>query len=163
MTLTAHAIVGAAVVAAVPAHPVLGVCAAFASHFLVDAIPPLDYQVRSASIHPLKGGPLRFDRTLFLDFLFIGGDALLGLVLALLLFATPATFILVALGACAGELPDALQFLYLRYPHEPLTSHQRFHHWIHTTYRFADAPLIGIASQVSFLTGFVILAKLFIF
>lgn len=160
MTLTAHAIVGAAVVAVVPSHPLLGVSAAFASHFLLDAIPHYDYQIRSASIHPLKGAPMTFDRALLLDFFAIGSDFALGIILGLILFATPATWLLVGVGAFAGQLPDALQFVYTRFKHEPLVSLQRFHKWIHTKYRMRGRFVLGIVSQVLFLAVFVVLAKI---
>ena len=38
MTLTTHAVVGAAVATLLPSHPLLGISAAFLSHFFVDAI-----------------------------------------------------------------------------------------------------------------------------
>jgi hypothetical protein len=160
MTLTAHAIVGAGIMAAMPAHPVLGGCAAFASHFLLDAIPHYDYRIRSASINPKIGAPMRFNRALLLDFFSIGGDFTLGIILGILFFATPATWWLIAAGAFAGTLPDALQFVYMRIHHEPFVSLQRFHKWIHTRIKLREHPLFGIASQVLFLVVFVALARM---
>ena len=160
MTLTAHAIVGAAVVATIPAHPVLGVCAAFASHFLADAIPHYDYHIRSASINPKVGGKITFDRALLLDFFSIGGDFALGMILAILLFATPVTWWLVVAGAFAGTLPDALQFVYSKFKHEPLVSLQRFHKWIHTSVHMREHLMLGIVSQVFFLVAVVTAAKI---
>jgi hypothetical protein len=162
MTLTAHAVVGAGLAAAMPAHPVLGLCAAFASHFLLDAIPHYDYKIRSASIHPKLGGPMRFDRALLLDFFSIGGDFGLGMLLALVFFATPASALLVAAGAFAGTLPDALQFVYARFKHEPLVSLQTFHQWMHTPYRLREHPALGWMSQALFLVAFVFAMKMFI-
>jgi hypothetical protein len=64
--------------------------------------------------------------------------------------ALTATSYLLALGgACAGMLPDALQFAYMRFPHQPLTSIQRFHEWIHTTRRMSKQPVLGITSQIA--------------
>lgn len=162
MTLTAHAIVGAGIMAAMPAHPVLGVCAAFASHFLLDAIPHYDYKIRSASINPKIGGRMKFDRALLLDFFSIGSDFALGIILGLLLFATSAWW-LIAAAAFAGQLPDALQFAYMRIRREPLASLQRFHKWIHTSYHLREHPVFGIASQALFLIVFVVLTKIYIF
>ncbi len=161
MTLTAHAIVGAAIVSAMPEHPILGVCLAFASHFLVDAIPHYDYHIRSASINPKIGAPMLFDRALLLDFFSIGGDFALGLLLGILFFAAFSSVWLAALGAFAGMLPDALQFAYTRFRHEPLVSLQRFHKWIHTSYHLRERPVVGVVSQVLFLFVFVVLARMY--
>jgi hypothetical protein len=38
----------------------------------------------------------------------------------------------VLLGACAAMLPDALQFLHARFPHQPLKALQRLHRWAHS-------------------------------
>ena len=159
MTLTAHAIVGAALVGLVPEHPVIGVCAAFASHFLVDAIPHLDYQIRSASMNTKIRASMTFDRNFFLDMLSIGTDGTLGMLLALILFATPQTWWLVGLGAFAGMLPDALQFAYARFPREPFSSIQRFHEWIHTRHLMRGHKVLGVLSQVSFLAAVVLFTK----
>jgi len=48
MTLAAHSIVGGATVSLMPTHPVLGLCLAFARHFVLDAMPHWDYPMRSA-------------------------------------------------------------------------------------------------------------------
>ena len=162
MTLTAHAIVGAGIVSAMPAHPLLGICVAFASHFVLDAIPHYDYQIRSSSINPKIGAPMKFDRTLLLDFFSIGSDFVLGVLLALFLFATPATLWLIATAAFAGTLPDALQFAYILSRREPLVSLQRFHRWTHTRIRLREHPIFGVASQVLFLVVFVTIERAFI-
>ena len=150
MTLTTHAVVGAAVASLMPQYPALALCAAFASHFMIDAIPHRDYQIRSASIHPRKGAPMKYDRAFFLDAVTIGSDALFGILLALLFFLAAAPWWLIVLGACAGILPDPLQFVYAHWKHEPLVSLQRFHMWIHTKHRMKETPLLGISSQIFF-------------
>ncbi len=160
MTLTAHAIVGAGIAAAMPAHPVLGVTLAFASHFLVDAIPHYDYQIRSASIHPNKGGSISLDMPLFLDLASIGTDFALGLLLSLIFFANVDNALLVLVAAFAGQLPDALQFAYLKIKREPLIVLLKFHHFIHTSYHMRAHPLLGIFSQVGFIAAFVFLTRL---
>ncbi len=154
--------VGAGIAATMPAHPLLGLSAAFASHFLVDAIPHYDYKIRSASINPKIGAAMKFDRALLLDFFSIGWDLAFGMILSVLLFATPATWILVAIGAFAGALPDALQFVYTRFQHEPLVSLQRFHKWMHTSHHMREHSVFGVISQVVFLGVFVLLAKTFL-
>jgi hypothetical protein len=72
------------------------------------------------------------NRRLFRDLALIGFDAIGGIALTLLLFASPGTIGVIALGAFAGMLPDALQVVYSLYPREPLKALQRFHLWIHT-------------------------------
>ena len=159
MTLTAHAVVGAAIASLIPQHPEIVACAAFASHFAVDAIPQWDYSIRSASINPGIGAKMRYDRAFFLDICAIGADALLGIVLSLLLFASAQDWWVILLGACAGMLPDPLQFVYAHWRHEPLVSLQRFHHWMHTRIRLKDVPLLGISSQLVFLVAVVVLTR----
>jgi hypothetical protein len=158
LTLTTHAIVGGAIVSLMPVHPLLGVCMAFASHFLLDAIPHWDYPIRSASMNPEIAGSMKYDRALFADMVTIGADALLGIVLALILFATQRIIILVLLGACAGILPDALQFAYMRFPRQPLASLQRFHQWSHTSHKLSN-PLLGVLSQSTFVVAFVMIVR----
>jgi len=159
MTLATHAIVGAAIASVLPDHHVLVFGLAFASHFAVDAIPHWDYHVRSSSINTKVCAPMSYDKNLVLDLLSIGFDALLGIVLSLLIFASPATAGVVVLGAIAGILPDPLQFAYTRWRHEPLVSLQRFHQWIHTDLRLIDKPVLGITSQVLFIVIVVLVAK----
>jgi hypothetical protein len=158
LTLTTHAIVGAAIAGLVPAHPLLGLSLAFASHFLLDALPHWDYPIRSSSIDPKVSARMRYDRALCTDLLTIGADGALGIVLAVVLFATPTqtSFLLIFAGACAGILPDALQFAYMRFPHRPLTSIQRFHEWIHTSRGMRGRPVLGLACQVALIAVLVL-------
>jgi hypothetical protein len=83
---------------------------AFASHYLLDAIPHLDYPIRSASLIPKSAAPMKYDTALMADAITIGADAALGVALALLLFAARGSVALVACGALAAILPDVLQF-----------------------------------------------------
>lgn len=159
MTLTTHALVGAAIASMMPAHPVLGIALAFGSHFLVDAIPHGDYRIRSNSIHPKIGAPMSFDKDLFLDAVTIGGDALLGIVLSMLFFGSLGHPVTVLLAACAAILPDPLQFAYTRLKFEPLISLQRFHEWIHTRQRLIGKPMLAISSQIVF-AAFVVFGTL---
>lgn len=54
----------------------------------------------------------------------------------------------IALGAIAGMLPDALQFVHSVYQREPLKSLQRFHSWIHSKRRLQWR--LGVSSQAAF-------------
>lgn len=155
MTLTAHGIVGAGVAVALQSHPVLAIAAAFASHFLVDAIPHYDYPIRSASINPKIGAPMRFDRALLLDFFSIGTDFALGMVLGTFLFGSSDLWSLAAIGAFMGIFPDPLQFVYGHFRHEPLVSLQKFHQWIHTSHHLREHVVLGVVSQLAFLFAFV--------
>lgn len=161
MTLTTHAVVGAAFVSIMPAHPMLGVVLAFASHFIIDAIPHWDYPIDSASINPHFGTKMKYNKALVLDALRIGIDAILGVLISILVFASPQTLAVVFLGACMGILPDPLQFVYTRFRHEPLMSLQRFHQWIHTDNHLENAKLFGVFSQVLFVVAIITAVKLF--
>jgi hypothetical protein len=56
-------------------------------------------------------------------------------------------------------LPDPLQFAYMRFPHQPLTSIQRFHEWIHTSRRMPGRAVLGIASQIALIIIFVLVTR----
>jgi hypothetical protein len=149
MILSTHAVVGGAIASLCPSHPVLVAVAAFASHFAIDAIPHWDYPLRAIT---LKSGantrrPLANPR-LFLDLALIGLDACAGLLIAIWLFATPATIGVIVLGALAGMTPDPLRVVHRVLPKQPLTTLQRFHRWAHTKRRLRW-PL-GISSQALF-------------
>jgi hypothetical protein len=160
LTLTTHAIVGAAIASVIPAHPLLAVAAAFASHFLLDAIPHWDYPIRSDSVNPNVGGAMKYDAALVLDMLAIGTDAVLGIGVALLFLARPSDFTVVLCGAAAAILPDALQFAYIRFPREPFVSLQHFHSWIHASQSLRARPILGISVQVGLVLVVLLVARL---
>jgi hypothetical protein len=157
--LTTHAIVGAAITTLMPAHPYLGISAAFASHFLLDAIPHWDYPIRSDSVNPHVAAAMKYDGRLVADMLTIGTDAVLGMALALLLLSGRGNFALVACGAGAAMLPDALQFAYMRCPREPLVSLQRFHTWIHASRSLRERPILGVSAQMGLVVFFLLVAR----
>ncbi len=147
MTLTTHAVVGAALASALPGHPVLGLGLAFASHFALDAIPHWDYPLRSISEDPAD--ELNTDMKLGWDFVIdlgkIGSDFLLGLALGYLIGGWPGG----VAGGLAAQLPDALQFVHFKLRLPPFTWLQRFHLWIHTSHKLSQRPLIGVFSQLA--------------
>jgi hypothetical protein len=151
MILSTHAIVGGALANLLPSHPVVAIAAGFASHFAIDAIPHRDYPLQSISVAPGHPHKLKLNRRLMQEMVLIGFDGSAGLALAVGLFATPATVVVVLLGALAAMLPDPLRFLHSLYPYGPLNSLQRFHHWIHTK-RQLDWP-IGVSSQIVFVAA----------
>ena len=149
MILSTHAIVGGAVASLFPSHPILVAALGFASHFAIDAIPHWDYPLQSISVGPgANNWALKMNRRLFRDVVLIGLDACAGIALTLLLFASPSTIGVIALGALAGMLPDALQIVHSLYPRGPLGTLQLFHRWIHTKRHLAWK--IGASSQAIF-------------
>jgi hypothetical protein len=155
--LATHAVVGAAIASLIPDHPLGAFLAGVASHFAIDAIPHWDYPLRSMFRGADKGAPLALDRGLVIDFSLIALDGLVGLVLAVWLFATPATMLTITMGIVGGILPDPLQFLHRLYPREPLRSLQRFHMWIHSRTKLAW-PL-GVTTQAAFTLAVAVAAK----
>ncbi len=152
MTLSTHAVVGAAIVCIIPEHPILGFSLAFASHFLLDAIPHWDYKLKSmVEDHDNRlNNDMIINKDFFIDLARIFIDALLGLVLVTIFFIMngPHLFWLPIVGVVGALLPDALQFIYFKWKHQPLVGLQRFHLWIHSQTDFNDRPLVGIAFQV---------------
>jgi hypothetical protein len=149
MILTTHAVVGAALASFLPSHPMAAFAAGFASHFVLDAIPHVDYPIRSRSVDPKIGAPMAFDRALLQDAITIGSDGLFGIVFSLFLFSSSANFWAVLAGAVGAILPDPLQFAYTRLPHEPLRTLQRFHLWAHSKQKM-DSVVLGASTQAAF-------------
>jgi hypothetical protein len=147
--LTTHAVVGAALATFLPSHPVAAFAVGFASHFVLDAIPHVDYPIRSRSVDPKIGAPMVFDGALLQDAVTIGSDGLFGMVVSLLLFSSATNFWAVLMGAVGAILPDPLQFAYTRFPHEPLRTLQRFHLWAHSKQKIGSIVL-GISTQAAF-------------
>jgi hypothetical protein len=151
MILSTHAVVGGAVASVLPSHPIIGVIAAFVSHFVVDAIPHWDYPLRSIALGPEARNQLSWRGARLRDLTLIASDGCAGMLLAVLLFSTPATVNIIAFAAMAAMLPDPLQFAYTLYPREPLKSLQRFHGWMHTKYQIESR--VGITSQLAFVVA----------
>jgi hypothetical protein len=153
MILSTHAIVGGSVASLFPTHPFAAIVAGFASHFVIDAIPHWDCPLRSISLGPRARNRLTLRGPRLRDLALIAFDGCAGLALAVGLFATPATTLIIALGALAAILPDPLQFVYTLYPGEPLKSLQRFHGWMHMKHQIGAR--IGASSQVAFVAAVV--------
>jgi hypothetical protein len=146
MILSTHAIVGGALASLFPSYPIAAFALGVASHFAIDAIPHWDYPLQSISVAPGDCKRLKIDRRLLRDVALIGFDACAGVAIVVGLLATPATLMVIVLGALAAMLPDPLQFVHSLYPRQPLATLQRFHGWIHTKRRL-DWPM-GISSQI---------------
>lgn len=167
MILTTHAIAGATVATLVPSHPVLGFALGFSSHFLLDAIPHWSYKLSS-----MKGddkNPLNKDMVINKDFLKdllkVGTDGIMGLLISYIILgvSNQHSIFIICLGAIAGMLPDALQFFYFKWRHEPLVSLQKFHIWIHSKICLDEKPLIGISSQILIILIIIFLPKIWLF
>ena len=92
---------------------------------------------------------MTFDRALLRDAVVIGSDGLLGILGALLLFASSDGLWSILLGAFGAMLPDPLHTLHAHFPHEPLRTLQRFHRWIHTEKRIKKGVIVGVGSQIA--------------
>jgi len=120
MTLTTHALVGAAAASIFPHHPYMAFTAAFASRLAIDTIPHWDYvgwlrSVERDMFDPLKTD-MRWGRDLWHDLAIIAADAILGTVLAVLVFGwwMGLSVPIALVGAWAAMFPDVLQFVYYK-------------------------------------------------
>lgn len=166
MILATHAVAGTAVALVFKSSPVLAFFAAFASHFLLDAMPHLDHPIKSlerksesSKEDTLRGRILFSDPKFLKDFFHIGLDGLIGTVLAFYA-AWPEsgeTAFIVALGVLGGVLPDFLQLVYYMFKKGPIVYLQRFHVWIHAKFQITDRTFLVIATQAPFVILFGVL------
>lgn len=173
MTLTTHAIVGAAAMSATiaaagttPTGIALGALAGFASHFAIDAIPHWNEGralMRSFEKDPYNrlATDMRGGVDFMHDLVLIAADVLLGLVLSALifsfwLFSVPPLIVL--FGAVAGMLPDALQFVYFKTHWHFMRPLQNFH--VHLQTELMNPLSLGI--EVVLMVVVVGVLKLFI-
>jgi len=162
MTLTTHAVVGAAATsftyALVPAYPAVGVtlgfAAAFASHFVLDSIPHwAEGRVLFKNV-AREFNPLFSDRPFTKKTLYELGivciDGLLGLfgALFILCYLGGAPLYIVVFGAAGGEMPDALQFVYFKLKPKFMAPLQHFHSRIQTEYD--NIAYLGIEAGIIF-------------
>ena len=171
MTLTTHAVIGAAIASTMPTHPILGFTLAFASHFFLDSIPHWDYSLNSYKSDDANhlNDDMPINKEFFIDLSKIGLDMLCGILLVLIFFAFKSSDISITnitwipfIGLLGGVLPDALQFVYMKWRHQPLITLQKFHLWIHAKKDFNNRPLIGMSFQVAVILVVVIVTKLVI-
>jgi len=154
MTLTTHALVGAAAASFFPAHPYVAFAAGFVSHLAIDALPHWDegsYMLRSVRVT----GAGKTDRDMVIgkdfisDFTYLGFESLVGILAAVFIFFgwLHAPLAIVLVGAVAGLLPDAMHFIYFKTRSILLTDFERFHSYIqreHTNkrYLFVEVTLV---------------------
>lgn len=148
MILTTHAVVGGAIIKFMPHHPAAGLLLAFASHFVLDALPHWDYHLDSYKYnkkYPLKS-VIYLNKKFLGDLMKMGLDGTLGLILSIIMFSPSLPW--VALGAISAMLPDFLQFVYLQIRREPFIILQRLHIWTHSKHRIEKFSFAGIISQI---------------
>ncbi|MBI3442487.1 MAG: hypothetical protein HY007_01870 [Candidatus Sungbacteria bacterium] len=166
MTLTTHAVIGAAAASMVPGHPTLAFGLAFASHFVLDAIPHWHYPVKSMKKdkRDRMNNDMVIGRYFVSDMAVIGSDALLGIGISLIVFSYfgHLSWQLILIGTIAGILPDPLQFVYWKFRHEPFIYLQRLHMGIHATTDLDDRLLLGVGSQILLILGAVLAIMLIV-
>ena len=152
MTLATHAIAGAALATFVPEHPVVGFCAGFASHLVLDAFPHWNYKVRSQSLNPRVGGKMKLNGDMLIDFFAITAEFLVGIVLVFLFFGGALAPVAIWCGVAGALLPDLLHFIYTRAPRLPLLPQfERFHIKIQREILEKNIP-VGVLSQIGWTT-----------
>lgn len=164
MTLTTHALVGAAAASMFPQQPLVAFAAGFASHFAIDALPHWDYKILSINKetnHTLEAD-MQIGKYFLLDLVRIGSDAFLGLLVSVAVFSLwifQVPMFIVLLGACAGIVPDPLQFLYFKSRLKILEPLQRFHIWIQEGKSIYPPALLGIAYQAALVLVIIVVLK----
>ncbi|MEI6528731.1 MAG: hypothetical protein WCO10_03655 [bacterium] len=135
-----------------PSHPVAAFGVAFASHFVLDAIPHKDYELRS--IQKSKDNRLQFVQAVDLtyrfvmDVLTVSADALAGIALSFMFFFNPAEPWLFLVGAIGGILPDFVKFLYILSKNKALKYFDHLHYnVIHSKRVFSVPQQVGVLIQ----------------
>jgi hypothetical protein len=149
MVLSTHAVAGAAAAYLLTRNPAAAAAVGILSHLLLDMVPHWHYPLRSLEKDPRD--PMR-DRLVFgwnflLDLIVIGGECLLGFMLAFLA-ARRGSGAVVFWGAVGGVFPDFLQLVYHKLPFFPFREIQRFHKWVHARTRLDDRHAVGVIQQV---------------
>ncbi len=157
MTLTTHMVVATAVTKPLARlNPVIGFCAAVASHYLSDAIPHWDYQIHAMKDkgdgekqHWNASKAQTFRKEVIRDVHNFAIDGLLGatVTLALIRPASAGQWWWAAAAIIGGALPDFLQGLYLS-GFSLLKPLQRIHDRMHTKIKLGAYPAIGIPFQL---------------
>lgn len=157
MVLSPHIIVGASLANLLTFNPLIAFFIGFISHFLLDAIPHWDYEIKFINNNEDKlKKELNLNKNFKIDLLKIGLDFLLGLIV-LSFFIDGQNLYILLFGALGGIFPDLLQVLYYKFKVEPLKSLQKFHVvFIHSDlFKFKIIP--GILTQI-----FVVIISIFL-
>lgn len=168
MILATHAITGAAFAAVMPDRPILAFTTGVMSHFLLDAIPHWDYELRSKredASNPLNNDMI-INREFWFDLIKLGADTFVGIGLGWLFFHQFFTnygslgLLTFAAGVIGGLLPDALQFAYFKFRSPALTALQRFHYSIHADHARKLKPLVGVVTQALIVVAIILVVKI---
>lgn len=143
MLLTPHFLAGAAVASFIP-NPALGLAAAFASHFLLDAVPHWHYFLEADIKGSLGARDLRRLAVILTVIVF---DLMAGAFLLWLL--RPRSWLLLTAGLLA-VFPDSLTFFAWLFPKNTLLAASRaFHVAIHASPQNAPPLPLGIPLQLA--------------
>ncbi len=153
MILATHAIAGAAI-GRLTKNPLIAFALGFMSHFVLDAIPHWQYELKSRiSSEDIMAEDMTLNAKFIRDIFFVALDLAIGIFVSLLVFGGWGAFINppapIIAGIAGGVLPDALQFVFWKFRHEPLTTLQKFHSWAHAKGSFGYKSKLGIALQVA--------------
>ncbi len=166
MTLTTHGIVGTAVARVFAWHPVSAFFMAFLSHYLIDALPHWDYDLKSARRDENNhlNNDIVLNKDFVLDFIKIAFDVFFGLFLSFIIFQPIGNeqILVIVLGVIGGVLPDFLQFMYFKFRRQPFIALQKFHHWCHTDIRLEGRWISGGILQFFVVIGSVALSWFFV-
>ena len=164
MILVTHAIAGAAAAKLFSSNPIAAFIAAFLSHFVLDAIPHWNYKLLSREENPFDplNGDMHWGKKFIIDIARISLDFAAGIVLSIVLFKSHSDYqtSIIILGAFAGMLPDALQFVYWKLKIEPFRTLQKFHRFAHTKHEIENHLVLGVISQTLIIAIIVIISRL---
>jgi hypothetical protein len=169
MTLTTHAVVGAAVAKIIGVNPAFGFLGGMASHYVLDSIIHWDYRLKSKCMDfekPAEEFPVKrifYDINFFIDLLKVGIDLALGFVLVFLFFPRPDSYMnyILLSGAVGGVLPDLLQFVYFKFKKEPFITFQKIHTWAHSQKKLDNFPVLGFSLQAFIILIVIVISKFF--
>ncbi|OGY25256.1 MAG: hypothetical protein A2864_01265 [Candidatus Woykebacteria bacterium RIFCSPHIGHO2_01_FULL_39_12] len=113
MLSTPHLLTGAAIVKLIP-EPTIALPVAFASHFVLDAIPHWDGSPRPPYSNTIK--------------INIAIDYIFGLLAVIILSTGDARFLWIVAGAITATVPDFIMGFYRNWQ-TPFHSHRWFHHF----------------------------------
>jgi hypothetical protein len=166
MTLATHALVGASAAVLFPEKPLEAFLVGFVSHFAIDSLPHLDYKLYSfeTNTNDSLSADMKFGKAFLIDLRNTAIDSILGVSLSVIVFAVfvfQAPIITVFIAACAGILPDFLQFVYFKTRSKLLEPLQKLHIWVHKWKIPKISWRIGILSQALLVLLIVVCLKLF--
>lgn len=147
MILTPHILAGA-LIGAQTTNPIAAFVFGLVSHYLIDKIPHWDYDIKK--IEEKSGGG-----KIITQWLKIGFDLALPLLIIGFLAPNEQILKLSLLGAAGGILPDFLLYLSWQFPVKILTAHAKFHDKNHSKIKLG--LLTGPASYLAITVLFLLL------